>query len=68
MHPIKKFLIDHKLKTEDFAKKLQDPAVSEGYISQIICGYRKPSPKLSMQIERVWGIPKEQLRPDIYQG
>lgn len=49
----------------DLARRL---GISDGMISHIICGRRKPSTDLAKEIERVTGgkIAKHELRPDVW--
>jgi DNA-binding transcriptional regulator YdaS (Cro superfamily) len=63
MHPIKEFCKTKQMKITAFAAPLSCGAE---YISQIICGHRKGSPQLALEIQAMWGIPAHLMRPDIY--
>ena len=39
---------------------------SSGYWCDLETSRRAPSPKLAIRIEQATGIPREQLRPDLY--
>ncbi len=43
-----------------------DLEISGGALHDIISGRRKPSAKLTLQIERVTGLSRESIRPDLY--
>jgi DNA-binding transcriptional regulator YdaS (Cro superfamily) len=51
------------MKQRDFAIML---GTTDTTISRIINGQRKPSHTLVLRIEKLTGIPREKLRPDIY--
>ena len=53
MHPLKKYSIDNNIKIKEIAEKTKTKPV---YISQIIMGYRKPSPRLAKLLEQETGI------------
>lgn len=63
MHPLERYRQDKGLTQPDLAKKL---SVTNGYISLLENGLRKPSPVLAKKIERILGIPRAQLRPDLW--
>ncbi len=63
MNVITKYLKANRLKQRDFAIMLK---ASDAMISRIINGQRKPSHTLALRIEKMTGIPREKLRPDIY--
>ena len=48
----------------DTAKKLHS---SVAYLNQVISGFKSVSPKRAIEIEKVTGIPRSTLRPDIWQ-
>jgi transcriptional regulator with XRE-family HTH domain len=44
----------------------QAAGISVSYASEILSGKRKPSPALALRIEMRAGVPRHQLRPDIF--
>ena len=52
MHPLKTYCLKNNKKIKEIAEKAKTKPV---YVSQIIMGYRKPSPELASLIERATG-------------
>jgi transcriptional regulator with XRE-family HTH domain len=40
--------------------------ISVSYASEILSGARRPSASLAKRLEQVAGIPKHELRPDVF--
>ena len=53
----------HDLTQQALADKLK---TSPGYLHDIETGRRKPSPVLAVRIEHVTGIPRSDIRPDVF--
>lgn len=53
----------HELTLEGLADKL---GTSPGYLHDLERGRRRPSPQLAKTIERITGIPRHALRPDVF--
>ena len=63
MNVITKYLKASSMRQRDFAVML---GTTDTTVSRIINGQRKPSHTLVLRIEKLTGIPREKLRPDIY--
>ena len=61
--PLKDWRVSAKLKQKPAAKKL---GISQSAVSLYERNLGQPSPALATEISRITGIPREQLRPDIY--
>ena len=59
------FLTQERGAKTDLAKLV---GVSKTWISQIISGKMQPSAQLAIKIELATGVPREQLRPDLFGG
>lgn len=59
------FLTQERGAKTDLAKMV---GVSKTWISQIISGKMQPSAQLAIKIELATGVPREQLRPDLFGG
>lgn len=53
----------HRMTQQALADKLR---TSAGYLHDIETGRRKPSPVLAVRIEHVTGIPRSDIRPDVF--
>lgn len=53
----------HNLSRYEFAKRYR---ISQPFVSQLINGRKKASPKMAEYIERITGISKKLIRPDLY--
>lgn len=53
----------NKLTQQALAERLK---TSPGYLHDIETGRRKPSPVLAVRIEHVTGIPRSDIRPDVF--
>jgi len=49
MHPLKKYLLEHDIEVQEFAKQIE---VSREYLSMIFKGTRRPSPDVALDIEK----------------
>lgn len=56
------------LNTEDRQRFVNSVGTSVGYMNLLLCGARKPSPKLSRRLVAASGgeLTLEDLRPDVY--
>lgn len=63
MDQLIKFRDAHKLTQQGLAALL---GTSAGYLHDLENGRRKPSLALANRIERVTGIPRREIRPDIF--
>ena len=63
MNALSRYRTDHGLKQQELAEKI---GTSPGYLNDLESGRRKPSPALANKIERLVGIPREDLLPDVF--
>lgn len=63
MEQIVSYRTVHGITRQTLADKL---GTSEGYLHDIESGRRKPSLEFAVRIEQVTGIPRQELRPDIF--
>lgn len=63
MEQIASYRNENNLSRQTLAEKL---GTSEGYLHDIESGRRKPSLEFAVRIETVTGIPRHELRPDIF--
>jgi transcriptional regulator with XRE-family HTH domain len=63
MEPLEQYRTENGLTKTQLADLL---GVSPSMISLVLSGARKPGFALAQHIERVTGIPKQTLRPDVY--
>lgn len=63
MDQLIKFRDAHKLTQQGLASLI---GTSAGYLHDLENGRRKPSLALASRIERVTGIPRREIRPDIF--
>ena len=52
MHPLKRYLKDRSLTADEFAAQIGS---TSSYLSQIICGHRRPSVEMARKIEAATG-------------
>lgn len=62
-HPLTEYRDAHRLTLAELAERL---GVRRWTVHGIETGRRKPSPRLAAEIEKVTGVPKSALRPDIW--
>jgi putative transcriptional regulator len=62
-HPLEVFRVQAGLTREDVASRV---GVSPWTVYAIETGRRQPGVKLTLAMESAIGIPKEDLRPDVY--
>ena len=63
MHALKAYRGRAGLTQPELARKLK---LSWGYISLLETGKRQASPELARKIEKLTGIPKASIRPDLW--
>lgn len=63
MEQLTAYRTEHRLTPQALADKLR---TSAGYLHDIETGRRKPSLEFAVRIEAVTGIPRHQIRPDIF--
>lgn len=63
MEPLTKYREASGLSKKALAEKL---GTSAGYVSDLINGRRRPSPAFANQIERLTGISRKELLPEIF--
>lgn len=62
-HPLREYRDQSGLTLEEMGKRI---GVTKASVSRIEAGIQHPSPDLARTIETVTGIPKWQLRPDLW--
>lgn len=63
-HPITAYRSSNRLSLSQFAERV---GVSRSYACQWETGARRVPAERAVEIERLTGIPREQLRPDLFQ-
>jgi len=63
MHPLKSFRADHGVTQQELAARI---GLSRWTVNQIETGAYGPSWKMCLKIEGALGIPRHELRPDIF--
>lgn len=65
MNPISKYLKEANVSAAALARAV---GVTPQTISRMAHGLRKPSPALTRKIEAATGIPRHEIRPDVYEA
>jgi transcriptional regulator with XRE-family HTH domain len=65
MNAIFKYRLDHKLTQEQLAEQL---GISKASVCRFESGVRKPSVKRVDKITELTGIPRHELRPDVWEA
>jgi DNA-binding transcriptional regulator YdaS (Cro superfamily) len=63
MDALSRYITANDMTQVGFARQL---GISDAFLSQILSGVRKPGVALTKRIEAVTGIPRIDLRPDIF--
>lgn len=63
MNALSKYRSVHALKQQELAEKI---GTSPGYLNDLESGRRKPSPSMANKIERLTGIAREDLLPEVF--
>ena len=63
LHPIRAYRQQHNLNISEVAEKLK---VTPGMVGHIERGIRGVSPEMAIKVEAQLGIPRAQLRPDLW--
>lgn len=59
-------LIMNKKLLKPYKEKAEQIGCSPAYLMQIANGHRKPSPEFARELNKLFGIPLWELRPDVY--
>lgn len=57
-----------KAQLKPYKEKASILGVESAYLNQIANGFRKPSIKLALKMERLLGVPRHVSRPDIFEA
>ncbi len=57
-----------KAQLKPYKEKASILGVESAYLNQIANGFRKPSIKLALKMEKLLGVPRHVSRPDIFEA